>query len=90
MKEIATNLNGRRLFVTRHNHLGIASHETHVGDYVCVLSGAEKPFILRCREDGDYSLQLVSAAYVHGIMNGEAVEDCDTDYKERMCISLLQ
>ena len=87
--EIAKNLDGRRLFVSKHNYLGIASHQTRVGDWISVLSGADMPFILRCREE-DESLQLISEAYVHGIMNGEAVEDCGTDYRERMCIFPLR
>ncbi|KAJ3518005.1 hypothetical protein NM208_g14622 [Fusarium decemcellulare] len=42
------------------------------GDVVAVLYGGRTPFILRRRQDGTW--MLVGECYVHGLMNGEALE----------------
>lgn len=62
----------RRLIMTARNFVGIAPGHTQVGDVVCVLLGGEVPFMLR--DEGPY-WQLIGEAYVHGIMNGEAMEE---------------
>ncbi|OCL05183.1 hypothetical protein AOQ84DRAFT_299424, partial [Glonium stellatum] len=41
------------------------------GDVVCILFGADVPFILRKTETG---YRLVGESYVHGIMYGEAIK----------------
>jgi Heterokaryon incompatibility protein (HET) len=66
----------RRLFVTESNdlgtkYLGIGAQSAQVGDQVWILPGARVPFILRPCQNGWY--QLVGEAYVHSIMEGEAV-----------------
>ncbi|KAF2121032.1 hypothetical protein BDV96DRAFT_566128 [Lophiotrema nucula] len=46
-------------------------------DVVCILQGAEVPFVLRPRGISRYknqSYEVVGECYVHGIMDGEAVE----------------
>ncbi|VUC38131.1 unnamed protein product [Clonostachys rosea] len=63
---------GRKLIRTRNGFLGTGSHELQVGDLICVFFGSAVPFILRPREGGDGFI-LVGDAYVHGIMNGEAL-----------------
>lgn len=42
------------------------------GDLVCILGECRFPMILRRQE---YFYRLVGAAYMNGIMNGEAVEE---------------
>lgn len=64
---------GRRLFRTQGNYLGIASQSLEKGDAVWVLAGAAVPIILRPLSNGNW--KLVGEAYVHGIMNGEAVKN---------------
>lgn len=44
------------------------------GDAVVVLHGGRTPFILRRRQDGGDGWTLVGECYVHGIMNGEALQ----------------
>ncbi|KAE8446732.1 hypothetical protein EG329_011637 [Mollisiaceae sp. DMI_Dod_QoI] len=65
---------GRRLFRTKENYLGIGPQSLEEGDEVWVLAGARVPFILRRDGKGDEKWRLVGEAYVHGIMNGEAIE----------------
>ncbi|KAI9773498.1 MAG: hypothetical protein M1839_002080 [Geoglossum umbratile] len=62
---------GRRLFRTDRNYLGIAAQSLQKGDVVWVLAGAAVPVVLRRLPSGNW--KLVGEAYVHGIMNGEAV-----------------
>lgn len=59
--------------------LGLAANEAKVGDIVCILLGCTVPVVLTKVETGRVSdlYQLVGEAYVHGIMDGEAVEDLD-------------
>jgi Heterokaryon incompatibility protein (HET) len=80
-------LPGRRLFVTRNAHLGLAGKAVQEGDLVTILAGGDVPFLLRAREGGEqrpYDVQLVGEAYVHGVMYGEAIESWEKDGKEPM------
>jgi hypothetical protein len=60
---------GRRLFRTAGNYLGIAPDYLEVGDEVWILSGADTPYVLR-KSNRDW--RVVGEAYVHGIMHGQA------------------
>jgi len=62
--------------------MGLVPSETALGDTVCVLTGAEVPFILRKAstvQGEDRRFLLVGDFYIHGMMNGEALE-ADEDY----------
>jgi hypothetical protein len=61
----------RSFFTTKKGYMGIGPNVLEIGDIVCVLFGGDVPYILRPK-DGYY--QLVGDAYVHGIMEGEAIE----------------
>ncbi|KAI5920639.1 heterokaryon incompatibility protein-domain-containing protein [Camillea tinctor] len=65
----------RYLFSTRNGYLGLGP-DCRAGDLVCLLFGGEVPFVLRPK-DGHY--QLVGDAYVHGIMEGEAIHRDDEE-----------
>jgi len=41
-------------------------------DYICIFAGATCPFVVRERPEGDHT--LVECAYVHGMMDGEALD----------------
>ena len=64
---------GRLPFVTRKGRLVLSSKHVKPGDVIALIKGTQVPFILRCRTGGAY--QLVSEAYVDGIMDGEAAEN---------------
>lgn len=51
--------------------MGMCPDTAQVGDLVCVLFGAQIPFVLRKREPEGYI--VVGECYVHGIMDGEAM-----------------
>lgn len=62
----------RRLFRTAQGYFGIASQSIVPGDRVWVLAGARVPFVLKAADVDGESWQLVSEAYVHGVMHGDA------------------
>jgi Heterokaryon incompatibility protein (HET) len=63
----------RRPLLVSDNFLGIGPCEAEPGDLVFILLGAGVPYILR-QHSQDEKLQIVGEAYVHGIMDGEAME----------------
>jgi hypothetical protein len=71
----------RRLFVTEKRYLGLGPASMVEGDEVWVLPGAGAAFVLRGvgRVEEERRFALVGEAYVHGIMNGEAVEGSDIE-----------
>ncbi|KAI1120861.1 heterokaryon incompatibility protein-domain-containing protein [Nemania abortiva] len=69
---------GRRIFRTTGNHWGISSESLKEDDHVCVLSGADTPYVLR-KSSGGWS--VIGEAYVHGIMHGEAAHGSFRDMK---------
>ncbi|KAL8654970.1 MAG: hypothetical protein Q9210_001177 [Variospora velana] len=66
----------RRLMTTDMGYVGMAPEEVERGDAVAVLFGCSMPILLRQStiESGDVRWRVVGECYVHGIMNGEAME----------------
>ena len=62
-----------RPVMTQNCRLGLAPALTQKDDVVCVLFGANAPFILRSSKDGTY--KIVGEAYVRDIMFGEILKD---------------
>lgn len=60
----------RRLFLTDSGYMGLTHGSNKVGDKVYVLLGGEMPFVLRPK---DSHFLFRGEAYVHGIMDGEAL-----------------
>jgi hypothetical protein len=63
----------REFAVLDSSYMGLVSSCTEVGDEVHILTGVTMPFAVRCRENG--KAVLVGDAYIHRIMDGEAVQD---------------
>lgn len=63
----------RRFFITSSGRLGLDPTSMRPEDPVVVLRGGQWPFVLRKVAEDDY--RLIGAAYVYGIMEGEAVEE---------------
>jgi len=74
----------RRVFRTDTGLLGVGPEDLKLGDEVWVLAGMSTPAIIRRGKGtstgpGETRSEFLGAAYVHGIMHGEAVaEDCMT------------
>ena len=63
----------QRLFCsTKQGRIGLAPCTTQTGDLVAIIMGADVPFVLRSTGVGTY--ELVGDCYIHGIMDGEALE----------------
>jgi hypothetical protein len=73
-------------FITKTGYIGIGPPNTQSGDQVWVLYGGQVPFILRrsnlCSiKTESRGMQLIGDAYVHGIMDGEAVPEDHQAYQ---------
>lgn len=84
--EVASDLRGssvqltdKSFFSTETGMLGLCAETVEVGDIVSVLFGGRMPFVLRPRgervDDGTTKYEFVGQAYVHGIMDGEVLEE---------------
>lgn len=62
----------RRLVGTEGGRMGLACSGTQQGDIVAVLLGCDVPMILRCRDEGGWT--VVGECYLHGVMDGEALK----------------
>jgi hypothetical protein len=70
------------MFITTKGYFGVGDQQVYAGDFVCVLFGGKQPFVLRSGQTYVTSegypftpLSFFGAAYVHGIMDGEAMKD---------------
>ncbi|KAH5145758.1 hypothetical protein HBH70_044370 [Parastagonospora nodorum] len=66
---------------TKRGSIGLIPANANVGDVVAVFTGGHVPIILR-PQTGYYT--VVGDAYVHGIMDGEVMQDI----KKLECIEL--
>ena len=75
-------------FITQDGYIGLGPPTVLAGDAVWVLFGTNVPFVLRPRGDTTWqdpeearpnsgSYHFVGDAFVCGIMDGEAIEDCE-------------
>ena len=71
---------GKCFAVTEKGYMAIAPPGTKEGDMVCLVMGAEVPFILRPLLEDDKGVMnkeqcyaLVGECYIHGIMDGEGL-----------------
>ncbi|KAF8849154.1 hypothetical protein BDZ45DRAFT_244837 [Acephala macrosclerotiorum] len=78
---IATILQGAELVlcISKEGYIGMAFDRTQPADKIALLSGGPLPFVLR--PHGEH-YQIFGACYVHGIMDGEAWTEDETELKE--------
>ncbi|OTB06446.1 hypothetical protein M426DRAFT_20900 [Hypoxylon sp. CI-4A] len=63
-------IENRRAFRTSNGFIGFGPSTLKAGDKIVVIAGADVPFALRPRADGD-GFTLVGECYVEGLMHGE-------------------
>jgi hypothetical protein len=63
---------GWRVCATRDRRIGRVLYSAKVGDVICVLYGGEVPYVIRPCGNGLY--KFIGACYVHGLMDGEALQ----------------
>lgn len=69
-------MENQTFFITKSGYIGIGPPQTTTGDQVWVFNGGDVPFVMRkvMDEEGDCpQLALIGDAYVHGVMDGEAI-----------------
>ena len=59
--------------------LGVSNNQARVGDHVAIVLGCRCPLVLRRREEGS-SCEIISDAYVEGVMNGEPLGVLPQEY----------
>jgi hypothetical protein len=67
----------RKVCVTSNGYLARAVPGSVIGDKICIFFGASVPFVLRERDDGGF--MFLGEAYVHGLMDGEALKEFDIE-----------
>lgn len=70
---VHVSCSGTRIMRTKRGFIGTVPRGTKKGDVVCVLYGGQTPFILRPSESRPGMYRLIGDAYVHGLMQGEAL-----------------
>lgn len=79
LQQIQDACKRRVFFVTDDGYMGLGPQglgTAQVGDKICVVQGCHVPFVIRphtTEPSGEQSYQLVGEAYVHGLMDGEAM-----------------
>ncbi|CVK90848.1 related to heterokaryon incompatibility protein (het-6OR allele) [Fusarium proliferatum] len=68
--------NSYRLFKTASKDFGVGPVDMKIGDKLCVLFGAEVPFLLRPKGDG---YLVIGECYVYDLMHGEILEKLAAD-----------
>lgn len=61
----------RKFFTTTKDLIGLGPRSMCKGDIICIMSGGKVPYVLR--EERDHH-RLIGEAYVHGLMEGQAVD----------------
>jgi hypothetical protein len=82
-KLMATRCSNRRLFTSRRGYLGLGPAVILVGDIIAVILGLDTPLVLR--RAGSDSYRIVGEAYVHGIMDGEAMKGSPSTQAFNIC-----
>ena len=62
---------GRRFFTSKQGYMGLGPVESRYGCVIVVLLGGRTPYILR--KHGKHHYRFVGECFVHGLMNGEAL-----------------
>lgn len=65
--------------------LGQVPNSAESGDSIALIAGARMPFILRPSEGEPGRFRLVGPCYVHGIMNGEAIDEAMRESSKSDC-----
>ena len=82
---VETVYQDRRIFRTEKGYLGIGTSKLMPGDQVMLVAGVDVPLMFRDDRNGQ-TLSLVGPAYVHGIMNGEALKEVEHEFRS-ICVA---
>ncbi len=75
---------------SRDGYMGMCPRGTAPGDLICVFLGHPSPFVIRNTDiataPGVYCYGLIGECYVHGIIDGEVMEDSKKKVQEFLLI----
>jgi hypothetical protein len=75
------------MFLTAQGYLGLSQEGFRIGDVVCIFSGGDVPYLLRqAMPPHDGMFQFLSECYVHGVMDGEAMNNLESNHLESFFI----
>jgi Heterokaryon incompatibility protein (HET) len=80
VKSVTGALYGRRFCSSGGGHFGVVDADAQVGDRLCVFYGGRMPYIIRPAGLAEYT--FVGVGYLHGFMDGEAVDREDLHEEE--------
>jgi hypothetical protein len=81
VQQVVWNRNIIRIHDTADRKLiGIAPLESQKSDIICIFYGCSVPVVLEPQPNGNY--RFVGECYVHGVMEGEAVDPIPSGTKE--------
>jgi len=72
----------RRFAISQKGYFALVPRGTQHGDSIVVFEGACVPFVLRSMQNGEEGYELLGEAYVHGIMQGEALRMPDMKFED--------
>lgn len=72
----------RRFAISHKGYFALVPRGTRHGDIIVVFEGACVPFVLRSMQNGEEGYELLGEAYVHGIMQGEALHMSDMTFED--------
>ncbi|SCO76815.1 related to heterokaryon incompatibility protein het-6 [Fusarium oxysporum] len=80
VKDVVACAGGRRWGVTDSGHVGFVPPRSMPDDLVCLVYGTQTPYILRRNvgqgsSDSEGTYTLVGECYMHGMMDGEALQN---------------
>jgi hypothetical protein len=84
--EMKRKFENHAVFRAKNGYLGIGSPHLKKGDYILLPAGARVPYAVRGYDPANESVQLLGEAYVHGIMNGELLDDRDWWRPQLVCL----
>jgi len=76
----------KAMVVTERGYLGLGQEGSQAGDVICILAGGETPFVLRQSPAHEGRFQFLAECYVHGVMDGEAMNNQASSRREKFLI----
>ena len=87
----------RRYMITERNYMGLVSSAAEVGDKICIFRGGQTPFVIRDELELQVNNTLeverfyscIGECYLHGMMDGEAMEGPHGEEREETLFYLI-
>ena len=83
-KDVLDPLRDRVFFTTARGHFAIGAEHVRPGDEIHIMAGCPAPMVLRAKStlDNTVEYEVISDAYVHGIMDGQLTTQIEADWRD--------